>query len=560
MQAIIFENKTQSKVNKKPFVAPTPIVQKKLAIGASNDAYEVEADHVADQVVNMSDTQVQTKPQTGSLIQRKCAACEQEEKLQMKPLGDTITPLVQKSSMSSGNESTASEAITNQINSSKGGGKGMGASTQSYMESRFGTDFSGVKIHTDSKAVQLSRDLNAQAFTVGNDIYFNEGKYNPDSNSGKHLLAHELTHTIQQKGIQKKSIQREIHSGHDDNGRYAFNDTTCEFDYHQNWYFQFNVPLSDSEKTRLMNLAATQVHDTWSEQYPLIPVSLAGFINCPCKINGVKVSVNIHPSEGEREGRGIQVSILPSVRAFVNPVFSTMSLQQTDFAGYTHSTTSGHQYTVAHEFGHTIDITDEYNGWAGFFVPSVQRDERAIMNSGNQIRPRHYQYFGDMLSLEILGCRYNPNGLRQPERENPVIRATTLSGLTSYQDGMNLFSPNSRYNFGSNYDLRVSNQRLFGLFYPQIGGVRLWNPDTGSQSDYGITAGIRLGQIAHPLVFNLRTGIVTNPLNPSSSLRMPVSIQAGLRSSNYEFGIHYTPVVNLLDGDVTHLLGAGLRF
>ncbi len=183
-------------------------IQKKLTIGAANDVYEIEADRVADQVVGMSDTQVQTKPQTGALIQRKCAACEQEEKLQMKPLGDTITPLIQKSSMSSGNESTASEAVTNQINSSKGGGKSMGASTQSYMESRFGTDFSGVKIHTDSSAIQLSRDLNAQAFTVGNDIYFNEGKYNPSNSEGKHLLAHELTHTIQQGGIKRKMIQR----------------------------------------------------------------------------------------------------------------------------------------------------------------------------------------------------------------------------------------------------------------------------------------------------------------------------------------------------------------
>lgn len=187
-------------------------IQKKLTIGASNDAYETEADRVADQVVGMSDAQVQTKPQTGALIQRKCATCGQEEKVQMKSLGDTITPLVQKSSMTSGNESTASDSVTNQINSSKGGGKSMGASTKNYMESRFGTDFSGVKIHTDSNAIQLSRELNAQAFTVGNNIYFNEGKYNPNSTQGKHLLAHELTHTVQQGGIKRK-IQKSCHDG-----------------------------------------------------------------------------------------------------------------------------------------------------------------------------------------------------------------------------------------------------------------------------------------------------------------------------------------------------------
>jgi hypothetical protein len=77
------------------------------------------------------------------------------------------------------------------------------------MESRFGTDFSDVKIHTGSEAVQMSKELNAQAFTVGNNIYFNEGKYSPNSHAGKHLLAHELTHTVQQGGVMQKKIQKQ---------------------------------------------------------------------------------------------------------------------------------------------------------------------------------------------------------------------------------------------------------------------------------------------------------------------------------------------------------------
>ena len=87
----------------------------------------------------------------------------------------------------------------------------MDGSTKNFMENRFGADFSGVRIHTADYAVQMSRDLNAQAFTVGNDIYFNSGKYSPDSAGGKHLLAHELTHTIQQNGrIDTKLIQRTL--------------------------------------------------------------------------------------------------------------------------------------------------------------------------------------------------------------------------------------------------------------------------------------------------------------------------------------------------------------
>ena len=73
------------------------------------------------------------------------------------------------------------------------------------MESRFNADFSGVRVHTDASAVQMNAQISAQAFTHGNDIYFNSGKYNPDTGSGKHLLAHELTHTIQQG--KSKSVQ-----------------------------------------------------------------------------------------------------------------------------------------------------------------------------------------------------------------------------------------------------------------------------------------------------------------------------------------------------------------
>ncbi|MDY8138083.1 eCIS core domain-containing protein [Aquimarina sp. 2201CG5-10] len=94
--------------------------------------------------------------------------------------------------------------IENNLNSSTGGGSPLPKNTQSQMESGFGTDFSGVRIHTDANAVQMNKDLGAQAFTHGNDIYFNEGKYDTSSTSGQHLLAHELTHTVQQGAVIRK--------------------------------------------------------------------------------------------------------------------------------------------------------------------------------------------------------------------------------------------------------------------------------------------------------------------------------------------------------------------
>ena len=160
---------------------------------------------MANKVMRMSEPSHQTTTQTGALLQKKCAACEHEEKIQKKPLAETI----QRVSNSTSEVSTAPSHVESVINSSRGGGSTMDNGTKNFMESRFGTDFSDVKIHTGIEAVQMSRELNAQAFTVGNDIYFNEGKYSPNSDSGKHLLAHELTHTVQQSGGVNKKIQRE---------------------------------------------------------------------------------------------------------------------------------------------------------------------------------------------------------------------------------------------------------------------------------------------------------------------------------------------------------------
>jgi hypothetical protein len=90
--------------------------------------------------------------------------------------------------------------VKTQLNKRKGMGHPLPPHVQDFMESRFGTDFSGVKVHTDFKAVQLSRELNAKAFTHGSDIYFNQGKFDPGTNEGKRLMAHELTHVVQQGG------------------------------------------------------------------------------------------------------------------------------------------------------------------------------------------------------------------------------------------------------------------------------------------------------------------------------------------------------------------------
>lgn len=169
-------------------------LQTKLSVGAVNDPLEEEADAMADKVMRMPEA---------PFIQRKCAHCkEEEQQIQRKPLSASITPFIQTKSANSG---TASDSLTNQINTTKGSGNTIDAATKSFMESRFGTDFSNVNIHTDKDAVQMNAALNAQAFTMGNDIYFNAGKYSPNHTSGKHLLAHELTHVIQQSNTKNSA-------------------------------------------------------------------------------------------------------------------------------------------------------------------------------------------------------------------------------------------------------------------------------------------------------------------------------------------------------------------
>ncbi len=102
---------------------------------------------------------------------------------------------------------TASPQLSQGIESSKGSGSALPDTTRAEMEASFGHDFSGVNIHTGQEATDLNQDLHAQAFTHGQDVYFNAGKYSPETTEGKRLLAHELTHVVQQGGGNKGSVQ-----------------------------------------------------------------------------------------------------------------------------------------------------------------------------------------------------------------------------------------------------------------------------------------------------------------------------------------------------------------
>lgn len=121
-----------------------------------------------------------------------------------------ITPLVQRqvekeeeilqTKEASGHTPEVTPNFESQINSLRGGGQPLPEPVRDFFEPRFGYDFSHVRVHTSNDAVQMSRELNAEAFTHGRDVYFGAGRYSPGTSSGKRFLAHELTHVVQQRG------------------------------------------------------------------------------------------------------------------------------------------------------------------------------------------------------------------------------------------------------------------------------------------------------------------------------------------------------------------------
>ena len=113
-------------------------------------------------------------------------------------------PLQRQSSIPVG---PTSQEFETSLNRARSGGSRLEPRIQTQMESAMGADFSRVKVHTDSQADQLSQSIQAKAFTTGNDVFFKQGAYNPDSRGGQELLAHELTHVVQQ-GAAARTVQR----------------------------------------------------------------------------------------------------------------------------------------------------------------------------------------------------------------------------------------------------------------------------------------------------------------------------------------------------------------
>jgi hypothetical protein len=145
------------------------------------------------------------QPNPYAPVQRKCAECEQEEELQRKEESHLSIP-AQATPFGHSTEKRKTSNLAQYILSLGYGGQSLPPSVRAFFEPRFGQDFSGVRLHTDSRANESAKSVNALAYTVRQDVVFGEGQYSPETESGKKLIAHELTHVVQQKSARKMSL------------------------------------------------------------------------------------------------------------------------------------------------------------------------------------------------------------------------------------------------------------------------------------------------------------------------------------------------------------------
>jgi Domain of unknown function (DUF4157) len=158
--------------------APAPVSRlSALKVGAVNDPLEHEANRIADQVMRMPEPEV-APPFARIPLSRK----SEQEKVQKKSTALDV------------GDRTAPESVREAL---RAPGQPLDPSSRGYFEPRFGHDFSRVRVHSDAGAAQSARDIDARAYTVGNNIVFGAGRFAPGAGAGRQLLAHELAHVVQ---------------------------------------------------------------------------------------------------------------------------------------------------------------------------------------------------------------------------------------------------------------------------------------------------------------------------------------------------------------------------
>jgi hypothetical protein len=172
-------------------------LQRSLRVGRAGDHFEQEADAVADRVMAMRGTGSSDTP-TGGVLQRQPVEEEEEEQeLQAKPVNRSGGAVV---------DASTAAAIT----SARGSGSPLPTGERSFFEPRLQRGFGAVRVHTGNGAAVLARRVNARAFTVGGDMFFGDHQWRPGTVEGRRLIAHELTHVIQQRQGRSEHVRRQV--------------------------------------------------------------------------------------------------------------------------------------------------------------------------------------------------------------------------------------------------------------------------------------------------------------------------------------------------------------
>ena len=176
---------------------PGMTIQAKLMIGAPGDRFEQEADRVATQVVRQIQEPKPQAPVREQAVQRE-EIQGKDHQVESRPMSvNAPSGVITRS---------APPHLEPSIHQARGGGQPLPNPIRVPMEQAFGADFSGVRIHADAGSDELARSIQAEAFTTGRDVYFRQGAYEPRSRGGQELLAHELTHVVQQLPHDQKHL------------------------------------------------------------------------------------------------------------------------------------------------------------------------------------------------------------------------------------------------------------------------------------------------------------------------------------------------------------------
>lgn len=162
----------------------------------------LQAKHVNRQLAQRDDTSDHEDDVHAMHVDRQFAQrAEEEELLQAKHIDRQLAQRDGDSPVLGAEGGEVDSVIADRIRSDRGNGSPLDDGTRSSMESGFGARFDQVRVHTDSAANSLNRQLSAKAFTTGSDIFFSSGAYQPETSDGRTLLSHELTHVVQQRSM-----------------------------------------------------------------------------------------------------------------------------------------------------------------------------------------------------------------------------------------------------------------------------------------------------------------------------------------------------------------------